>query len=326
MNVAILDDYQNVALECADWSRLQSGHEIEVFQDHIPDADQEALIARLRPFDIVCIMRERTRLPLAVIERLPNLKLIVVTGGGSSVIDIVAASERGVLVCGAPGSGHGPQEHVFALILALARGIVQEHNSVRSGGWQLSVGRELGGAVLGIVGLGRLGSVVAQYGRAFGMDVVAWSENLTEARTAECGAELVSKETLFKRADFVAITITLSSRTIGLVGTHELNLMKSDAYLINVSRGPIVDSDALLSALKDRRIAGAALDVFDEEPLPADHPFRTADRLLLTPHIGYVTRETCRKFYGGQVAAILAFLEGKPINVLDKRHQVHRAI
>ncbi len=326
MRIAILDDYQNAALASADWSRLPPGHDVTVFTDHVPDQDIEALRARLLPFDIVCIMRERTTMRIGLIERLPNLKLIALGGTGSSVIDIGLAAQRGVMVCGSDGRGVGAEEYTFGLILAMARGIVAENASVRAGGWQVGVGRELFGATLGIMGLGRLGPTVARFGLAFGMRVIAWSQNMNAAQAAAAGAELVTKDQLFQQSDFLTILTRLSERTRGLVGARELSLMKPDAYLINTSRGPIVQEQALLDALKAERIAGAALDVFDVEPLPADHPYRTAARLIVTPHMGYVTREMYRDFHGGQLEAILAFLAGKPINVLDASAEVHRPI
>ena len=324
MRIAILDDYQNAALASADWSRLPPGHDITVFTDHIPDRDQAALRERLLPFDIVCIMRERTGLRIGLIEQLPNLKLVAITGMGSSVIDIGLAAKRGVLVCGCDGGGVSTEEHSFGLILALARGIVPAHNSVQAGGWQVGLARELRGATLGIVGLGRLGPTVTGFGNAFGMKVIAWSQNMTTEQASLAGAELVTKDELFRQSDFVSILMRLSDRTRGLVGARELALMKPDAYLVNTSRGPIVDEAALLDALRNRRIAGAALDVFDEEPLPADHPFRHTENLLVTPHMGYVSRELYRLFHGGQLENILAFLAGKPTNVLGEENQVHR--
>ncbi len=314
MRLAILDDYQRVALEIADWSPLERAVEITVFDRHLGDLD--AVAAALRGFEIVCIMRERTPFPAALLERLPDLKLLVTSGGRNDAIDLDAARRRGVVVCGTSSPGHATAELAFALILALARRLVPEANSMREGGWQVGLGRDLKGAVLGIVGLGRLGGQIAGFGKAFGMDVIAWSENLTPARAAEVGAQRVTKDELFARADFVNIHLRLSTRTQGLVGARELALMKPDACLVNTSRGPIVDEQALIQALEQGRIGGAALDVYEIEPLPADHPLRRVPNLLLTPHIGYVTRETYRVFYGEMVEVVRAFLDGRLRNVL----------
>jgi phosphoglycerate dehydrogenase-like enzyme len=315
MKLAILDDYQRVALEMADWSPLRDSVEIVVFDRHVGDVD--AVAAALRDFEIVCAMRERTPFPAALFESLPKLKLLVTTGKRNDAIDLDAARRGGVTVCGTASSGHAAAELAFGLILALARGLVREATSMRDGGWQVGLGRDLKGAVLGVLGLGRLGSQVAGFGKAFGMDVIAWSQNLSEARAAEVGARRVAKDELFASADFVTIHLRLSDRTQGLVGAHELALMKPDACLVNTSRGPIVDHRALVDALEQSRIGGAALDVYDIEPLPADHSLRRAPNLILTPHIGYVTRETYRVFYGEMVDVVRGFLEGRPQNVLS---------
>jgi phosphoglycerate dehydrogenase-like enzyme len=285
--IAVLDDYQNAALESADWSMLRDRADIAVFQDHL--ADPDAVIERLLPFDIVCVMRERTPLPRNVIERLPNLKLIASTGLGNASIDVAAAGDRGIVVVHTGYRSDPTIEFTWALILASARHIVTESNSVRSGGWQQSVGTDLRGKTLGVLGLGRIGSQVARIGGAFGMNLIAWSQNLTPEAAKAAGTILVSKNQLFGLADILTIHLMLSSRTRGLVGTPELERMKPTALLINASRGPIVEEQALISALRNKKIAGAAIDVFDIEPLPPYHPFRTLDSVLATPHLGYVS-------------------------------------
>jgi phosphoglycerate dehydrogenase-like enzyme len=307
LKVAILDDYQNAALTLADWSRVAKMAEIAVFSDHV--ADEDAVVERLKPFDILCVMRERTPLPRGIIERLPKLRLIASTGARNASIDMAAAEERGVKVVGT-GYGSTPTiELTWALILASARHLVKESESMRAGGWQTTIGRELSGRILGVMGLGRIGSEVARIGRAFGMTVIAWSQNLTEETAAARGAELVTKEELFRRADVLTIHLVLSQRTRGLVGAAELRLMKPTARLINTSRGPILNEEALIASLQARTIAGAALDTFDIEPLPADHPFRTLDNVLATPHIGFVAEDLYRTFYGDAAAAIASWLE-----------------
>ncbi|MGZ3508878.1 MAG: D-2-hydroxyacid dehydrogenase family protein [Vulcanimicrobiaceae bacterium] len=314
VKVAVLDDYQNVALQMADWSKLDGRATVTVFNDHL--ADPAALIERLRPFDVLCVMRERTRLPRAIIEQLPNLKLIASTGQANAAIDVAAASERGVTVCGTGYTSAPTIEFTWALILAIARNVTIENASVRRGGWQQTLGEDLEGRTLAVLGLGRIGSRVANIARAFGMEVIAWSQNLTREKAQAEGARLVTKEALFRQADFLTIHVVLSKRTIGLVGAAELALMKPTARLINTSRGPIVDEPALIAALNERKIAGAALDVFDIEPLPAEHPFRSMHNVLATPHIGYVTRGLYEIFYGDTVENILAWLDGSPIRVI----------
>jgi phosphoglycerate dehydrogenase-like enzyme len=307
MKVAILDDYQNVALEMADWSSVAGKAEITVFNDHL--ADRDAVVERLLPFDAVCVMRERTPLPREVIERLPRLKLIASTGPRNASIDMVAANERGIRVT---ATGYRPTptiEMTWALILASARHIASESSSLRAGGWQNSIGGELDGKLLGVLGLGTIGKEVARIGRAFGMTVIAWSQNLTREIAESAGATLVPKEELFRQADVVTIHLVLSKRTRGLVGAAELALMRPTARLVNTSRGPIVDESALIKALESRAIAGAALDVFDVEPLPAHHAFRTLDNVLATPHIGYVAEDLYRTFYRDAAASIAAWLD-----------------
>lgn len=307
VQIAVLDDYQGAALELADWSPLTSRASITVFRDHL--ADPDAVVDRLLPFDVVCVMRERTPLPRAVLERLPRLKLIASTGARNASIDAAAASERGIAVAHTGYYSEPTIEATWALILASARDVAGEAASVRSGGWQRAIGDDLAGKVLGVLGLGRIGGPVARIGRAFGMDVVAWSQNLTAERAAEFGARLVDKPELFRQADVLTIHVILSQRTRGLVGAGELGLMKPTARLVNTSRGPIVDQAALLAALSERRIAGAALDVFEVEPLPADHALRTLDNVLATPHIGYVSRGLMATFYRDTVENIRAWLD-----------------
>jgi phosphoglycerate dehydrogenase-like enzyme len=306
--IAILDDYIGGALELADWSRVQTLADLTVFSDHL--ADPQALIERLQPFDAVCVMRERTPLPRAVIERLPKLKLIASTGWGNASIDMDAARERGVAVTHTDYIVNTTVEFAWALILALSKNIAPENAAMRAGGWQVGVGTFLEGKTLGVLGLGRLGSRVAAIAPAFGLEVIAWSENLTAEAAAEKGARFVSKEELFRQSDILTIHLILSERSRGLVGATELALMKPSARLVNTSRGPIVVEADLVAALREKRIAGAALDVFDIEPLPVSHPYRTIDNLLLTPHIGYATRELYSLFYGEVAQHVLAWLEG----------------
>lgn len=307
MKVAILDDYQNVALSMADWSGIAARADITVFNDHL--ADPDAVVDRLRPFDVVCVMRERTPLTRNIIERLENLKMIASTGPYNASIDTAAAEEHGIQVSGTGGYVESTVELTWALILASARRIVDETLSVRAGGWQTTVGRQLAGAVLGVLGLGRIGSRVARVGTAFGMQVIAWSTNLTREAAEQAGAMYVSEDELFSRADVLTIHLVLSERSRGLVGAQQLQRMKPTALLVNTSRGPIVDEPALISALQSGSIGGAALDVFDTEPLPVDHPLRTLPNVLATPHIGYVADRPYRIFYRDGVAAISAWLD-----------------
>jgi phosphoglycerate dehydrogenase-like enzyme len=314
VRIAVLDDYQGVALDMADWSPVQQRAVVDVFGDHV--TDEQALIGRLEPYDAVVLMRERTPLPGRVIERLPRLRLVVSTGRRNASVDVETARARGVTVCGTESPASAPGELTWALVLGLSRHLVEEAQNVSSGGWQTTVGRDLAGSTLGVVGLGRIGAQVAAVGRAFGMRVLAWSENLTTARAAEVGVEAVTFERLLAESDVVTVHQVLSDRTRGLVGARELALMKSDALLVNTSRAPIVDTEAVLVALAQGRLGGVGLDVFDEEPLPADHPLRTAPRTLLTPHVGYVTEGVYRTFFAGVVEDILAFLAGAPIREL----------
>jgi len=307
MKVAILDDYQDVALRLADWSAVRRRAEITVFNDHL--ADPAAVVERLRPFDVVCVMRERTPLSRDILQQLPRLKLIASTGPRNAAIDMRAAAERGIVVTATGYESTPTIELSWALILASARHLASEAASVRDGGWQTRIGSNLRGKCLGVIGLGNIGKEVARIALAFGMTVIAWSQNLTGEIASAAGATLVDKDALFRQADIVTIHLILSRRTSGLIGAAELALMKPTAWLINTSRGRIVDQGALIEALRARKIAGAALDVFDDEPLPADHPFRRLDNVLATPHIGYVTEELYRTFYGDAAASIAAWLE-----------------
>jgi phosphoglycerate dehydrogenase-like enzyme len=314
---AVLDDYQGVALTAADWSPVRDAVEVDVFREHI--ADEDALVTALEPYEILVIMRERTPFPRRVLERLPNLRLLVTTGMRNASVDVAAAAERGVTVCGTAGLVTPTVELTWALILDLARSVTAENTGLRSadGPWQRTVGTDLAGATLGVVGLGRIGSQVAHIGRAFGMDVLAWSQNLTAEAAEAAGARLAaSKDELLAAADVVTIHLVLSERTRGLLGAAELAAMRPEAYLVNTSRAPIVDQDALVEALRAGRIAGAALDVYDVEPLPADHPFRTLPNVLATPHLGYVTTRNYAVFHREIVEDIAAYLAGAPVRTL----------
>jgi phosphoglycerate dehydrogenase-like enzyme len=315
VKIAVLDDYQGVALDLADWSGVQARAEVEVFNDTI--ADQGALAERLQPFDIVCLMRERTPLRRPLLERLPNLKLIVTTGARNASIDMAAAAARGVTVCGTEGMSSPTVELTWALILALSRRIPLEDQGMRQGAWQRTLGTGLSGKVLGVIGLGRLGAMVAKIGLAFDMNVIAWSQNLTRERAAEVGVGFVAtKEALLTLSDIVTIHLVLSDRSRGLIGKKELEAMKPTGYLINTSRGPIVDEAALVEALQSLRIGGAGLDVYDQEPLPEDHPLRGLGNTVLSPHLGYVSAENFLKFYTHVVEDIVGFLDGKPVRVI----------
>ncbi|MEJ8662099.1 MULTISPECIES: D-2-hydroxyacid dehydrogenase family protein [Streptomyces] len=314
MRIAVLDDYQNVARKFADWDSLKA--HVEVFHGPLPDADK--VVAQLADFDVVVAMRERTPFPSDVLRRLSQLKLLVTTGMGNAAIDIPAANAQGIVVCGTDYSRFSAApELTWALILAAAKNIPGETRLVREGGWQLSVGSDLEGKTLGLLGLGRIGSRVARVGRAFGMKTIAWSQNLTAEKAAEHGVTAVSKQELFTSSDVLSIHLLLSDRTRGLVGATEISSMKPTALLVNTSRGPIVDEDALVGALQARRIGGAALDVFDIEPLPAHHVLRSLDNAVVTPHIGYVTEGNYETFYKDAVEDIAAFAAGTPVRVLE---------
>lgn len=314
IKVAILDDYQGVALSITDWSAVAARAEITVFQDHLADVD--SLVERLRPFDVICVMRERTPLTAEILNRLPNLKFICSTAAQNASIDVEAALRQGILISATDGRTNGAPELTWALILASARNLAAEQGSVRSGGWQTGVGNDLQGSTLGLLGLGRVGSSVAAVGRAFGMKVIAWSENLTASAAEAAGATLVDKTTLLKESDWLSLHLILSARSKSIIGAAELALMKSSAWLVNTSRGPLVDEAALIEALAKRALAGAALDVFDTEPLPTGHPFRTFGNVLSTPHIGYVTRSTYKVFYEDTVCNLLAWMDGSPIRLI----------
>jgi phosphoglycerate dehydrogenase-like enzyme len=315
VRIAVLDDYQGIALSIGGWERLAADAQVETFRDHL--FDEEALSKRLEPFEIVVAMRERTPFQRTLLERLPNLKLLITTGMRNASFDMAAIKERGVTVCGTGGIGSPTAELTWGLIIGLTRNIAVEDRAAREGRWQTVIGPTLSEMVLGVVGLGNLGSRVAKVGLAFGMEVIAWSQNLTEERAQQAGVKLASKDELFSRADIVSIHLVLSDRSRGLVGARELGLMKPTAYLVNTSRGPIVDEEALAETLRERRIAGAGLDVFETEPLPKGHPFLELDNTLITPHIGYVTRESYERFYGDAVEDILAFLDGKPVRLIE---------
>jgi len=312
--IAVLDDYQSVAADFCDWSKVAGPVEVTTFSDTLPDED--ALAERLQSFDVVVAMRERTAFPRTMLERLPNLKLLVTTGMRNKAIDTAAANERGITVCGTGTSGTSTAELTWGLILAVLRHIPQEDSGIRAGGWQLTIGGDLAGARLGVIGLGRLGTQVARVGQAFGMDVVAWSQNLTDERAAEHGVRRVEREELFATADVVTVHLLWSKRTRGLIGAEDFALMKHTAVFVNTSRGPIVQMQALVDALREERIAGAGLDVYDQEPLPADDPIRKMPHTVLTPHLGYVTRDTYEVFYREAVEDVAAWVAGSPVRVL----------
>jgi len=314
--VAILDDYQKVALSLADWKSLEPAVEVQAFADNLVDVAK--LAARLHTFDAAVLMRERTPFPRALFERLPNLRLIVTAGMRNVAIDLTAASDKGVLVTGTEMLGYPTAELTWGIILGLVRHIPFEVAAMRRGAWQTTIGHGLHGKTLGILGLGRLGAQVATIGRAFGMKVIAWSQNLTAERAQQAGATLVGKDELFATADLVTIHLVLSDRSRGLAGKAEFDRMKPTAYIVNTSRGPIIAEEALLDALRQRRIAGAALDVYDQEPLPPDHPLRKLDNVVITPHLGYVLEENYRLAYGNAVENIRAFLAGKPVRAINK--------
>ena len=313
---AILDDYQNVALSIADWSPIASAVEIKVFDKYI--ADRQERVVALRDFDIIVAMRERTPFDAELIRSLPKLRLLVTTGAYNAAIDMAACETRGITVCGTGGVPGATAELAWALLLALTRNIAAEVRDFKAGAaWQPRISHDLAGRRLGVIGLGRLGSRVARVGAAFGMDVGAWTPNLTEDRAkAEGVTRAGSLDELLTASDFVSIHVPLNAKTRGLIGARELGLMKPTAFLVNTSRGPIIDQAALIEALNSARLAGAAVDVFDEEPLPADHPLRRVERLIATPHIGYVTEATYRVFYRDAVEDIAAWLKGAPVRVI----------
>jgi len=316
---AIIDDYQNVALKLADWPKVTKDVEIKVFTEAVRRSDADT-INDLKDFDIVVMMRERTRFPRAVIDGLPKLKLLITTGAYNASIDIKACQERGIVVSGTGGFGNPTTGITFGLILELTRRIGWEHARMKSGVlWQNTLGMDIEGKTLGVLGLGKLGARAAGVGKAFGMKVIAWSQNLTPERCKEVGVEYSTKEDLFRNADVVTIHLVLSDRTRGLVGANELGSMKKSAYIVNTSRGPIIDEKALLDALNKKQIAGAGLDVFDVEPLPLDHPYRKMDNVVITPHLGYVSQQNYEKYYPDIVDNIRGFLDGKPTRVVAPR-------
>ncbi len=312
---AILDDYQNVALKSADWSKVKADLDIKVFNAHLGGSAN--VIAALKDFAIIVAMRERTAFPRAVIEALPNLKLLITTGMRNASIDSEAAKARGVTLCGTGSFGRPTSGVAIGLMLELTRHIGHENARLHAGAtWQSTIGPDLEGMTLGVLGLGNLGQRTATIAKAFGMKVIAWSQNLTPEKCEAAGVGYVGKDDLFRQSDFITIHVVLSPRSRGIVGAHEFGLMKPSAYLINTSRGPIVDEPAMLAALRERRIAGAGLDVFDVEPLPLDHPLRKMDNVVLTPHLGYVSEQNYRGYFAGVVEDIRGFLDGKPVRVL----------
>ncbi|MBC9878633.1 D-2-hydroxyacid dehydrogenase family protein [Bradyrhizobium sp. INPA01-394B] len=313
LRVAVLDDFQDVARSLADWSGLEPRATTTFFNDNVTG---DALLARLLPFDVIMLIRERTKLPASLIARLPNLKLVVTAGMRNLGIDLPACRARKIPVCGTDTGSSSTAELAFAMLLALSRNIVIEDRALREGRWQTRMGRAVKGSTLGVLGLGRLGTQMAGYGRAFGMDVIAWSQNLTPKDAAAGGAVFVEKDELFRRSDFISLHVVLSERTRHVVGAADLARMKPSACLINTSRSGLVDEAALIAALKDGRIAGAALDVFDVEPLPHDAPILSAPNTLLTPHLGYASRDSYKIYFSQAVEDIAAWLDGKPIREL----------
>jgi len=315
IRAAILDDYQNVAMSFADWSPIEKDVELKVFT--APFRSRDEAIKALQGFAVIVGMRERTPFPRAMIEALPDLKLLITTGAKNNSFDLKAAAEHGVTVCGTGGFGSPTTGVVFGLLLELTRRIGFENARLKAGQpWQVTIGPDLEGMTLGVLGLGKLGQRSAAVAKAFGMNVIAWSQNLTPEKAAAAGATYVSKEDLFAKADAITIHVVLSDRSRGLVGAADLARMKKTAYLVNTSRGPIIDEAALISALRDKRIAGAGLDVFDVEPMPLDHPYRTMDNVVITPHLGYVSTQNYAKYFPDIVTDIRAFLDGKPMRVI----------
>jgi phosphoglycerate dehydrogenase-like enzyme len=312
---AILDDYQNVALKVVDWSKVKGDVEFKVFNEHLGGPDK--VIAALKGFQIVVAMRERTGFPKQVIEALPDLKLLITTGMRNASIDTETAKARGVTVCGTPNFGNPTAGIAIGLMLELTRHIGYENARMHAGAtWQSTIGPDLEGMTLGTLGLGRLGTHTANIAKAFGMKVIAWSQNLTPEKCAAVGVGYVSKDDLFRQSDFITIHVVLSPRSRGLVGAKELGLMKPGAFIVNTSRGPIIDEAALVAALRDKKIGGAGLDVFDVEPLPVDHPLRKMDNVVVTPHLGYVTTQNYQHYFNGVVEDIRGFLDGKPVRVM----------
>ena len=315
MRVAILDDYQGVATGRSDWAIVDSEIELVVFDDHL--FDEQKIAERLKDFEIICAMRERTPFPRSQLELLPNLKLLITSGMRNRGIDSIAASELGVTVCGTPSVGRPTADLAWGLILGLARQIPMEDRRVRRGEWQKSIGVGLQGKTLGLAGVGNLGSSMVPIAKAFGMKVIGWSQNLKVEKCAELDIEKVTKEDLLSRSDFISIHLILSERTRGIFGATELSKMKPTAYIVNTSRGPIIDEDALVSALEHGIIAGAGIDVFSVEPLPERHPLRNLENLIATPHLGYVEASNYDAYFKGYAEAIRAYIDGKPVNVIS---------
>jgi D-3-phosphoglycerate dehydrogenase len=316
LRCVVLDDYQNVALKLADWSKFKGDIEVKVFNEHLGGADK--VIATLQGFQIIVAMRERTAFPKKVIDALPELKLLITTGMRNASIDTEAAKARGITVCGTGTFGNPTSAIAIGLMLELTRHIGYENARLHSGSpWQTTIGLDLEGMTLGVLGLGKLGARTANIAKAFGMKVIAWSQNLTAEKCREAGVDYAAKDDLFSQSDLITIHVVLSQRTRGLVCARELGLMKRTAYLINTSRGPIVDEPALIAALREGKIAGAGLDVFDVEPLPLDHPFRKMNNVVITPHLGYVSEQNYRRYFAETVEDIRAFLDGKPARVLS---------
>jgi phosphoglycerate dehydrogenase-like enzyme len=312
--VAVLDDYQGVALAMGSWGDLPRSVTVRTLREHVPDPSE--LVAQLQDVDVLVAMRERTALTADVLDALPRLRLLVTTGMQNAAIDVAAAGRRGVTVCGTESDLTGTVELTWALITALARHVVAEDAALRAGGWQHTVGRGLHGQTLGLIGLGRIGTAVARVGLAFGMPVVAWSQNLTAEQAADAGAALVGKDELLETSDVVSLHLRLSDRTTGIIAAPELERMKASAFLVNTARGPLVDETALVSALRKRTIAGAGLDTYWTEPLPPGHPLLALPNTVLTPHLGYVTEQTYRLFFSQVVEDIAAWLAGSPVRVL----------
>jgi len=318
MRISILDDYQGVALDMADWSPIRD-RGIEVAVERFPFADEADVVRSLADSEIVCAMRERTAFPKHIVDRLPKLKLLITTGMRNASFDMEALKARGVTVCGTGGPGGGNEdtaELAWGLILGAMRRSAEDHAFMRQGGWQTRIGHRVAGKTIGLLGLGRLGSAVARVGLAFDMKAIAWSQNLTAEKAAAQGVERVEKDELFRRSDVLSVHLVLSARSRGLVGTREIGLMKKSAVLVNTSRGPIVDTDAMIAALKEGRLAYAGIDVYDKEPLAIDHPLRSCPNVILTPHIGYVTDENYRSSFPQYVENIIGFLDGKPQRVI----------
>jgi phosphoglycerate dehydrogenase-like enzyme len=319
MRLSILDDYQGVALDMADWSPIRA-RSVEIAVERHAFVDEDAVVRALADSEFVAAMRERTPFLKSVVDRLPKLKLLITTGMRNASFDMAALKDRGVTVCGTGGPGgvnEDTAELAWGLILGAARRIAEDHQFMRQGGWQTRIGHRVAGKTLGLLGLGRLGSAVARVGLAFGMKAIAWSQNLTAERASEQGVERVEKDELFRRADILSVHLVLSPRSRGLVGAREIGLMKPNAILVNTSRGPICDTEAIVAALRAGRLAYAGFDVYDKEPLPIDHPLRTAPNVILTPHIGYVTQENYRSFYPQIVENVVALLDGNPVRVIQ---------